>query len=100
MLTTKLSYCCVLILAYLTHTLQSTDAEYIQDPRKNSSHYDLLISQNQKYGSVIGNVGQILLKKQRISDTKLIFSYKLIYYSPQIIPSSLFRTVDDSARLG
>lgn len=73
----------------------SRKIEYIKDPRQNSSYYDLILTRNQKYGSMIGNVGEILLKKHKITHTSLIFSYKLIYYSPQIIPSSLFSSKND-----
>jgi hypothetical protein len=69
--------------------------EYIQDPRQNTSFYDIILTRNQKYGSLIGNVGEILSRKRKIAQTNLIFNYKLIYYSPQIIPSSLFSSKND-----
>ena len=69
---------------------------YVQDPRKNSSFYDLIVSENQNYGSIIGYVNDILIAKNRLILTKPILKYKLIYYSPQIIPSSSFTSQDVS----
>ena len=39
------------------------------------------------------------MRKQKIANSKLIFNYKLIYYSPQIIPSSLFSSKNSEEML-
>ena len=64
---------------------------HIQDPRKNTSYFDIHIKENVKYGSVIGYVREILIEKNLINPTNLINNYKLIYYSPQLIPSINFQ---------
>ena len=57
------------------------------DPRLNSNLYDILVKDPVKFNGVIGNVGDILIKNKLINSTFLVFKYKLIYYSPSIIPS-------------
>ena len=71
------------ILSLISHE------QVIQDPRKNASLYDLKINQAHSY-SIVGNIGDILLKKRLINSTSSIQKYKLIYYSPQLLLSNLF----------
>jgi hypothetical protein len=73
-------------------TVRNLFAYGIQDPRKNTSLYDILLDQNYEYGAMIGSVNQVLLKKSPNQfnskpNNLLINKYKLIYYSPQLIPS-------------
>ena len=35
--------------------------EFIEDPRKNTSQYDITLTENQNYGAIIGNVGKLFL---------------------------------------
>ena len=63
----------------------------IQDPRKNSSYYDIAIRDNVKYGSLIGSVDEILFKRGFLNKT--ISKYKLIYYSPQLLPSVILSSI-------
>ena len=67
----------------------STQDQVIQDPRKNASLYDLKINRVHS-NSIVGNIGDILLKKRLINSTSSIHKYKLIYYSPQLLLSNLF----------
>lgn len=77
-------------LCYVNSLNTNTFGSLIQDPRKNSSFYDLILKINPSFGTVIGNIRDILQSKNSINKTTQILSYKLIYYSPQFIPSSLF----------
>lgn len=61
----------------------------IQDPRKNSTFYDIILKYNAPYGSVIGDLTDILMRKKSIDKSTKILNFKLIYYSPQLIPSTL-----------
>jgi hypothetical protein len=63
----------------------------IQDPRKNSSYYDIAVQDNLKYGSLIGSVDEILFKRGFLNKT--ISKYKLIYYSPQLLPSVILSSI-------
>lgn len=63
----------------------------ILDPRKNSSYYDLKISgtlNNQQ--TVIGQIDTMLLEKQKINQTTMVYNYKLIYYSPLLVSYNSF----------
>jgi hypothetical protein len=70
---------------------------HIQDPRKNASYYDIHVKENVKYGSVIGYVKEVLIEKNLINPTNLINNYKLIYYSPQLIPSINYNSNENSS---
>lgn len=64
----------------------------IQDPRKNSTFYDLVLRERVSYGSVIANIRDVLIKKNLVNRYTKIIDFKLIYYSPQLVPSSLLST--------
>lgn len=73
------------IISYFTIT-SATD---IIDPRLNSSYYDLKISGSfPEKIQVIGNISKLLINNSKINKTTTVFNYKLIYYSPQLIPYS------------
>lgn len=59
------------------------------DPRLNASLYDFKISGSFNTDHLtIGNVSHILLARAKINRTTHVSNYKLIYYSPQLTPSS------------
>ncbi|RNA37159.1 protocadherin-1-like isoform X1 [Brachionus plicatilis] len=64
----------------------------IQDPRKNSSLYDLVIRDRVPYNSIVGSIPSVLIMKNLISKQTKILDYSLVYYSAQQIPSSLLST--------
>ena len=64
------------------------DEASLLDPRENTTKiYDVLVKDAVQFNGVIGNVGDILIKNKLINSTALVFKYKLIYYSPSILPS-------------
>ncbi|CAF0761769.1 unnamed protein product [Brachionus calyciflorus] len=82
-------------IIYMLYGLFKTGLFLIQDPRQNSSFYDLILKDRVSYGSIIGNINDVLINKKLINKTTKILDYKLIYYSPQLIPSSLFSNQKD-----
>ena len=58
------------------------------DPRKDTTLYDILVRENLKKSSVIGNISEVLLRRKSIDKSSHISKYKLIYYSPYY-PSQL-----------
>jgi hypothetical protein len=60
----------------------------LKDPRKNSSYYDFIIQDNIGYNQIIGNINEVLVQRKLINRTTIPFNYKLIYYSPQLLPAA------------
>ncbi len=65
--------------------------ESVPDPRSNSSLYDIKLT-GFLADSAFASISDILFRKSNMSG--YISKYKLIYYSPQLLPSSLFGADD------
>ena len=83
-------------ISILVFNLVLTTAAHLQNtkignPRQNSSYYDLKISGSfPKQSHIIGNISTLLINNHKINKTTPVFNYKLIYYSPQLIPYTSF----------
>lgn len=59
----------------------------IEHPRTDPKLYDISVQNFVQINETIGNIGDILIKKRLIKNINGITKYKLIYYSPYILPS-------------
>lgn len=57
--------------------------------RKNSTLYDVVITSNPYSNSIIANCSDILYNRKSLSQSTSIFKYKLIYYTPQVLPTEV-----------
>ena len=90
----------IIVLINLTITVNFDNNVPLMDPRQNSKLYDLMVKDPIKFNGVIGNVGDILIKNKLINSTLLVFKYKLIYYSPAILPSIISPSVPTNHTVG